>query len=183
MLYIGMLFSMFAWHVEDHYLYRYFSEFSLLLHDHHHFLHCSTIFLYLYFCFICSINYHHSGANKIWYGVPAHAASQFENVVLHHVYNHKILSKHGEDGAFQLLAHKTTMFPPNILLQHDVAVCRAVQKPGEFVITFPRAYHAGFSHGNVSMYMHACEFFCSCTLGHANSRGSYLSFICFLSFI
>ncbi|XP_057746170.1 lysine-specific demethylase JMJ13-like [Arachis stenosperma] len=115
MLYIGMLFSMFAWHVEDHYLY--------------------------------SINYHHSGANKTWYGVPAHAASQFENVVLHHVYNHKIMSKHGEDEAFQLLAHKTTMFPPNILLQHGVAVYKAVQKPGEFVISFPRAYHAGFSHG------------------------------------
>ncbi|KAL1324457.1 hypothetical protein AAHE18_13G091300 [Arachis hypogaea] len=115
MLYIGMLFSMFAWHVEDHYLY--------------------------------SINYHHSGANKTWYGVPAHAASQFENVVLHRVYNHKIMSKHGEDEAFQLLAHKTTMFPPNILLQHGVAVYKAVQKPGEFVISFPRAYHAGFSHG------------------------------------
>ncbi|RDX77684.1 Lysine-specific demethylase, partial [Mucuna pruriens] len=115
MLYIGMLFSMFAWHVEDHYLY--------------------------------SINYHHSGANKTWYCVPGYAASQLEKTVLHHVYCNKILTKHGEDGAFKFLALKTTMFPPNVLLQHDVAVYKAVQKPGEFVITFPRAYHAGFSHG------------------------------------
>ncbi|XP_019465230.1 PREDICTED: lysine-specific demethylase JMJ706-like isoform X1 [Lupinus angustifolius] len=115
MLYIGMLFSMFAWHVEDHYLY--------------------------------SINYHHSGANKIWYGIPAHEASQFEDIVLHNVYCKNILSKYREDKAFQLLAYKTTMFPPNIFLQHDVPVYKAVQKPGEFVITFPRAYHAGFSHG------------------------------------
>lgn len=103
------------------------------------------------FYFTCSINYHHSGANKIWYGVPAHAASQFENIVLHHVYSNKNLSKHGEDGAFQLLAHKTTMFPPVILLQNNVVVYKAVQKPGEFVVTFPRAYHAGFSTGNLSI--------------------------------
>ncbi|CAL0329335.1 unnamed protein product [Lupinus luteus] len=115
MLYIGMLFSMFAWHVEDHYLY--------------------------------SINYHHSGANKIWYGIPAHEASQFEDIVLHNVYCKSISSKYREDKAFQLLAYKTTMFPPNIFLKHDVPVYKAVQKPGEFVITFPRSYHAGFSHG------------------------------------
>ncbi|ESW19401.1 hypothetical protein PHAVU_006G121800 [Phaseolus vulgaris] len=115
MLYIGMLFSMFAWHVEDHYLY--------------------------------SINYNHSGASKTWYGVPGYAASQFEKIVLQHVYCNKILTKHGEDGAFRFLAQKTTMFPPNVMLQHDVEVYKAVQNPGEFIITFPRAYHAGFSHG------------------------------------
>ncbi|KAJ6415511.1 hypothetical protein OIU84_004332 [Salix udensis] len=115
MLYIGMLFSVFAWHVEDHYLY--------------------------------SINYHHCGASKTWYGIPGHAALKFEQVVREHVYSHDILSSDGEDGAFDVLLGKTTLFPPNILLEHDVPVYKAVQKPGEFIITFPRAYHAGFSHG------------------------------------
>ncbi|XP_061343061.1 lysine-specific demethylase JMJ13 isoform X2 [Gastrolobium bilobum] len=115
MLYIGMLFSMFAWHVEDHYLY--------------------------------SINYHHCGASKTWYGIPGHAALDFERVVREHVYTNDILSSDGEDGAFDVLLGKTTLFPPNILLEHEVPVYKAVQKPGEFIITFPRAYHAGFSHG------------------------------------
>lgn len=115
MLYIGMLFSMFAWHVEDHYLY--------------------------------SINYHHCGAAKTWYGIPGHAALDFEKVVREHVYTREILSAEGEDGAFDVLLGKTTLFPPNVLLEHDVPVYKAVQKPGEYVITFPRAYHAGFSHG------------------------------------
>ncbi|KAL1829917.1 lysine-specific demethylase JMJ13 isoform X3 [Daucus carota subsp. sativus] len=115
MLYIGMLFSMFAWHVEDHYLY--------------------------------SMNYHHCGAAKTWYGVPGHAALNFEKVVRENVYARDILSDKGEDAAFDVLLGKTTMFPPNVLLEQGVPVYKAVQKPGEYVITFPRAYHAGFSHG------------------------------------
>ncbi len=41
----------------------------------------------------------------------------------------------------------TTLIPPTQLLARGVSVTHLVQRPGEFVITFPRAYHAGFSHG------------------------------------
>ncbi|XP_068650172.1 lysine-specific demethylase JMJ13-like isoform X2 [Aristolochia californica] len=115
MLYIGMLFSMFAWHVEDHYLY--------------------------------SINYHHCGASKTWYGIPGHASPEFEKAVQDCVYTHDILSNDGVDAAFDVLLGKTTVFPPSILLEKGVPVFKATQKPGEFIITFPHAYHAGFSHG------------------------------------
>ncbi|KAM0039008.1 putative [histone H3]-dimethyl-L-lysine(36) demethylase [Helianthus debilis subsp. tardiflorus] len=46
-----------------------------------------------------------------------------------------------------MLAEKTTMFSPKILLQNHVPGYKLVQLLGEFVGTFPRAYHAGFSHG------------------------------------
>lgn len=97
--------------------------------------------------FFFSINYHHCGAPKTWYGVPGEAAVKFEKIVKKHIYNKEILSANGEDGVFNILADKTTLFPPKILIQHGVPVYKAVQVPGEFVITFPRAYHAGFSHG------------------------------------
>ena len=74
-------------------------------------------------------------------------------MVREHVYTRDILSADGEDGAFDVLLGKTTLFPPNILLEHDVPVYKAVQKPGEFVITFPRAYHAGFSHGKLFLFV------------------------------
>jgi len=66
-----------------------------------------------------------------------------------HVYNREILSSELVDAAFDVLLGKTTMFPPNFLLDYNVPVYKAVQKPGEFIITFPRAYHAGFSHGKM----------------------------------
>uniref|UniRef100_A0A164YMP9 JmjC domain-containing protein n=1 Tax=Daucus carota subsp. sativus TaxID=79200 RepID=A0A164YMP9_DAUCS len=81
--------------------------------------------------------------------VPGHTAVDFEKVVQQYVYKQEILSTNGEDGAFNLLVEKTTMFSPKILQEHNVPVCKVVQMPGEFVITFPKAYHAEFSHGSV----------------------------------
>src|SRR5262249_4774584 len=90
---------------------------------------------------------------KTWYGVPGQAAQRFEKVVRDYVYGRDFLSSDDEDAVFKEIAGKTTMFPPSILLQHDAPVYKAVQMPGEFVITFPRAYHAGFSNGNDFPYV------------------------------
>ena len=37
-----------------------------------------------------------------------------------------------------------TMLSPAILTRSGVRVCRAIQRPRSFVVTFPNAYHAGF---------------------------------------
>jgi hypothetical protein len=51
--------------------------------------------------------------------------------------------------AFQLVA----MMSPRTLVENQVPVCRAQQNPGDFIITFPAAYHAGFSHGVSSQFI------------------------------
>jgi len=53
-------------------------------------------------CF-ASINYHHCGASKTWYGIPGKAAPDFEKVVCEHVYDHEILSGEGENAAFDVI--------------------------------------------------------------------------------
>lgn len=46
-----------------------------------------------------------------------------------------------------LLHHITTMFSPRLLQQSDVPIYKLLQYPGEYVVTFPRAFHGGFSMG------------------------------------
>ncbi|GJV45033.1 lysine-specific demethylase REF6, partial [Tanacetum coccineum] len=48
---------------------------------------------------------------------------------------------------FATLGEKTTIISPEVLVKAGVPCCRLVQNAGEFVVTFPRAYHSGFSHG------------------------------------
>ncbi|XP_068639778.1 lysine-specific demethylase ELF6-like isoform X2 [Aristolochia californica] len=111
MVYIGMLFSWFAWHVEDHELH--------------------------------SLNFLHMGSPKTWYGVPGDFAFALEEVIRLHGYGGNL----DRLAALTLLGEKTTLMSPEIIVASGIPCCRLVQNPGEFVVTFPRAYHVGFSHG------------------------------------
>ncbi|XP_065358333.1 lysine-specific demethylase 5 [Calliphora vicina] len=87
-----------------------------------------------------SINYLHWGEPKTWYGVPGSCAEQFEETM-----------KQAAPELFasqpDLLHQLVTIMNPNILMNNGVPVYRTDQNAGEFVITFPRAYHAGFNQG------------------------------------
>ncbi|KAF1586551.1 Lysine-specific demethylase 5C, partial [Eudyptes moseleyi] len=107
-LYVGMVFSAFCWHIEDHWSY--------------------------------SINYLHWGEPKTWYGVPSFAAEHLEEVM-------KKLTPELFESQPDLLHQLVTLMNPNTLMAHGVPVVRTNQCAGEFVITFPRAYHSGFNQG------------------------------------
>ena len=107
-LYVGMCFSTFCWHTEDHWT--------------------------------PSINYLHWGEPKTWYGVPAEYAERAETVM-------RDSAKELFSGQPDLLHHIVTTMNPNILQAHGIPVFRADQHAGEFMVTFPRAYHAGFNQG------------------------------------
>jgi histone demethylase JARID1 len=107
-LYVGMCFSSFCWHVEDHHLY--------------------------------SLNYHHFGEPKVWYGVPGSNATALEKAMRKHLPD---LFEEQPD----LLHGLVTQFSPSILKDEGVQAYRVVQNSGEYVLTFPRAYHAGFNCG------------------------------------
>ena len=92
--------------------------------------------------YLYSINYHHKGAPKQWYGVPGTKkdADGLEKVFKNY------LSMKMRDVP-DLLHHITTMFSPRLLQNADVPIYKLLQFEGEFVVTFPRAFHGGFSMG------------------------------------
>ncbi|XP_042472637.1 lysine-specific demethylase REF6-like isoform X1 [Zingiber officinale] len=113
MVYVAMLFSWFAWHVEDHELH--------------------------------SLNYLHMGAGKTWYGVPRDARLAFEEVVRVHGYGGEVNPL--GTVTYAILGEKTTVMSPEVLVGVGIPCCRLVQNAGDFVVTFPGAYHTGFCHG------------------------------------
>jgi histone demethylase JARID1 len=92
--------------------------------------------------YLYSINYHHRGAPKQWYGVPG---TKRDADCLERVFR-SFLSKKMKKQP-DLLHHITTMISPRLLKQGNVPVYKLLQHAGEFVVTFPRAFHGGFSLG------------------------------------
>lgn len=45
------------------------------------------------------------------------------------------------------LRHKMAFIHPKILKEHNIPCVMVTQQPGDFVITFPHAYHCGFNNG------------------------------------
>lgn len=87
-----------------------------------------------------SINYLHWGEAKTWYGVPGSKAESFEETM-------KSAAPELFHSQPDLLHQLVTIMNPNILMNAGVPVYRTDQHAGEFVVTFPRAYHAGFNQG------------------------------------
>jgi JmjC domain, hydroxylase/C5HC2 zinc finger len=92
--------------------------------------------------YLYSVNYHHRGAPKQWYGVPG---TKKDSDGLEKVFKGYLSMKMRDVP--DLLHHITTMFSPRLLQQHDVNAYKILQHEGEFVVTFPRAFHGGFSLG------------------------------------
>ncbi|DBA76499.1 TPA: hypothetical protein ACH3X2_008560 [Trebouxia sp. C0005] len=89
---------------------------------------------------LCSINYLHMGAPKVWYGVPANASSALEEAM-------KDALPDLFEAAPDLMYSLVTMVSPMNLQARGVPVHRLVHQEGSFVITFPNAYHSGFNTG------------------------------------
>jgi len=87
-----------------------------------------------------SINYVHCGQSKYWYGINLSSSENFEQYV-HSNFRDQV------KACSEFIRHKTTLIHPNNLLENRIKMTRAIQKPGEFVISRAAAYHSGFNAG------------------------------------
>ncbi|KAL1942341.1 hypothetical protein VTO73DRAFT_6405 [Trametes versicolor] len=87
-----------------------------------------------------SINYIHFGAPKFWYAIPQARANALEQTM-------KSLFPGAGKNCSQFLRHKSYLASPNVLSKSSCRPNYLVQQAGEFVVTFPRGYHAGFNLG------------------------------------
>uniref|UniRef100_A0A8C5BBJ0 Lysine-specific demethylase 4B n=1 Tax=Gadus morhua TaxID=8049 RepID=A0A8C5BBJ0_GADMO len=87
-----------------------------------------------------SINYLHFGQSKSWYAIPPEHGKRLERLA-------QGFFPGSSQGCDVFLRHKMTLISPSILKKYSIPFDRITQNEGEFMITFPYGYHAGFNHG------------------------------------
>ncbi|XP_036869676.2 lysine-specific demethylase 4D-like [Manis javanica] len=87
-----------------------------------------------------SINYVHFGEPKTWYAVPPEHGWRLE-----HLAKELFPASAHSCGAF--MRHKVALMSPTVLRDNRIPFSRVTQQAGEFIVTFPYGYHAGFNHG------------------------------------
>uniref|UniRef100_A0A8B9RJ64 [histone H3]-trimethyl-L-lysine(9) demethylase n=1 Tax=Astyanax mexicanus TaxID=7994 RepID=A0A8B9RJ64_ASTMX len=87
-----------------------------------------------------SINYLHFGEPKSWYCVRPEHGKRLERLA-------KGFFPGSSQNCEAFLRHKMTLISPSILKKYGIPFEKITQEAGEFMITFPYGYHAGFNHG------------------------------------
>ncbi|XP_075683394.1 lysine-specific demethylase 4C [Rhinoderma darwinii] len=87
-----------------------------------------------------SINYLHFGEPKSWYSIPPEHGKRLERLA-------QGFFPSSCQGCDAFLRHKMTLISPSILKKYSIPFNKVTQESGEFMITFPYGYHAGFNHG------------------------------------
>uniref|UniRef100_A0AAY4EHD9 Protein Jumonji n=1 Tax=Denticeps clupeoides TaxID=299321 RepID=A0AAY4EHD9_9TELE len=78
------------------------------------------------------IDYLHTGADCIWYTIPAEEKTKLDKVV------HTLLQANGTPGLEML--EKNIMISPEVLCREGIKVHRTVQQSGQFVVCFPGTF-------------------------------------------
>uniref|UniRef100_A0AAX7SI37 Lysine-specific demethylase 4B n=1 Tax=Astatotilapia calliptera TaxID=8154 RepID=A0AAX7SI37_ASTCA len=87
-----------------------------------------------------SINYLHFGEPKSWYAIPPEHGKRLERLATG-------FFPSSIKGCEAFLRHKMTLISPSVLKKYGIPFDKITQEAGEFMITFPYGYHAGFNHG------------------------------------
>lgn len=86
------------------------------------------------------IEYLHTGASKLWYGVPDDQNSNFRKALT------ALVPTHCQNKTIWLPSD-TAMVPPHMLTDKNVSLCRTEQEPGQYVVVFPHAYTSSLCSG------------------------------------
>uniref|UniRef100_A0A803LF96 Uncharacterized protein n=1 Tax=Chenopodium quinoa TaxID=63459 RepID=A0A803LF96_CHEQI len=107
--------------------------------------------LHIGMCFSClpwtvsehhlyKLQYLHLGAPRIWYSTPGCDSHKFEVIAKRH------FPASGKEH-LERIHRSDRQLSPKILKSEGIPVYRCIQRPGEFVLFLPGAYHSGFDCG------------------------------------